>query len=105
MRITETILTGNCGDATYAEIERYADLVRAEFAEQFPNADVTVILAGGSGSGPATLVEFDEGDEHDGHAEFVASQVARMSGIAASGGAPNDTKTTSPSETIARAHS
>lgn len=77
MRITETILTGNCGDATYAEIERYADLVRAEFAEQFPNADVTVILAGGSGSGPATLVEFDEGDEHDGHAEFVASQVAQ----------------------------
>lgn len=77
MRITETILTGNCGEATETEIERYADLVRAEFAKQFPAADVTVIVTGESGSGPETSVEFDDDEDYDRRAEDLARDIAQ----------------------------
>ena len=77
MQITETILAGNCGDATETEIERYANLVEAAFKRMFPTAEITVNVTDETGCGPETSVEFDDDEDYDDHMVFFAQQVSR----------------------------
>jgi len=75
-RIVVTVLDGNIGIENAIDREKVAvnfvDMLRCALESTYEGAEVTVNLQRNtSGSGPAPIVECDEGDDANAVAEFV----------------------------------
>lgn len=78
LNITYTILAGNCGDLSRANVEIYADNLLDAIAAEYPDADIDVSIkwnTSGIGGG-ASVREVDEGYEiNPDEAEFNTSEI------------------------------